>query len=205
MAPKKLIDHLRVSRQSPLHADLEEGNYSEAESNSPLNQEGPLNPTFDPIVASLCGKKKRQALSSSNNKNSEAGALDNLILDRQERHDKHLQQIFSLVSSIGSEVRSVVKAVVAESESHRIKDDKTKSGSAQKETRKAASRNISFADLEEDDMEIKDDDNNNDGGNNDDDDYDVDDYVSHSFYMNRIAEGFDKRAPSRLASSKPAH
>jgi len=33
----------------------------------------------------------------------------------------------------------------------------------------------------------------------------VGDYVSHSFYRNRIAEGFDKRAPSRLASNKPAY
>ncbi len=53
-------------------------------------------------------------------------------------------------------------------------------------------------------MEIQNDDNNNDDGNNDDD-YDVGDYVSHPFYRNRIAEGFEKRAPSRLASSKPAY
>ena len=53
-------------------------------------------------------------------------------------------------------------------------------------------------------MEIKNDDNTNENGNGDDD-CDVDDYVSHTFYMNRIAEGFDKRPPSRLASSKPAY
>ena len=50
---------------------------------------------------------------------------------------------------------------------------------------------------------MKNDDDNNDDGNNDDD-YDVGDYVSHTFYRNRIAEGSDKRAPSRLASSKQA-
>ena len=57
--------------------------------------------------------------------------------------------------------------------------------------------------MEEDDKEVKDDDTNNDDGNSDND-YDVGDYVSHAFYMDRIAEGFDKRAPSRLASNKPA-
>jgi len=97
----------------------------------------------------------------------------------------------------------VVK-VVAVAEEQRTKDDNKKSGPAQKETGKAASRNVSFADLEEDNMEIKDDDNNNDDGN-DDDDYDAGDYVSNSFYRNRIAEGFDKRAPSRLSSSKPSY
>ena len=58
--------------------------------------------------------------------------------------------------------------------------------------------------MEEEDKKIKDDDNNNDDGNIDDD-YDVGDYVSHSFYRNRIAEGLDKRAPSRLSSSKPSY
>jgi hypothetical protein len=83
-------------------------------------------------------------------------------------------------------------------------DDKNKSGPSQKDTGKAASRSVSFANLEVNDREIKDDDNIDDGGNTDDD-YDAGDYVSHSFYINRIAEGFDKRAPSRLASSKRAY
>ncbi len=51
--------------------------------------------------------------------------------------------------------------------------------------------------MEEGDREIKDDSINDDG--NIDDDYDTGDYVSHSFYKNRIAEGFDKRAPLRLS------
>jgi len=49
--------------------------------------------------------------------------------------------------------------------------------------------------LKEDDREFKDDDNSNDD-NNGDDEYDAVDNVAHSFYRNRIAEGFDKRAPS---------
>ncbi len=59
--------------------------------------------------------------------------------------------------------------------------------------------------MEENDKKIKDDDNNNYDDGNNDDDYDAGDYVSHSFYRNRIAEGFDKRAPSRLSSSKPSY
>jgi hypothetical protein len=97
-----------------------------------------------------------------------------------------------------------VVTVVAVAEEQRTKDDNKKSGPAQKETGKAASRSVSFADLEEDNREIKDDDNNNDNGN-DDDECDASDYVSHSFYKNHIAEGFDKRAPSRLSSSKPSY
>ena len=75
-----------------------------------------------------------------------------------------------MVSSLGSEIRSVVK-VVAVAEEQRTRDDKKKSGLTQKETGKAALRSVSFADLEEDDKEIKDNDNNNnnDDGNNDDD------------------------------------
>jgi hypothetical protein len=52
MAPKKITDQLRVARQSPLPESPEEGDYSDVENTPPLNQEGALNPTFDPIVAS---------------------------------------------------------------------------------------------------------------------------------------------------------
>jgi hypothetical protein len=70
MAPKKLIDQPQVSRQSLLHANTEEENYCDAENNLPLNQEGALNPMFDPIVASPSGKGKSQASSASNCENS---------------------------------------------------------------------------------------------------------------------------------------
>ncbi len=32
-----------------------------------------------------------------------------------------------------------------------------------------------------------------------------DDYVSHGMYRDIVAEGFDKRSPSRLAPKKPAY
>jgi hypothetical protein len=207
MASKKLSDKLRALRRSlsPSHADPEEGEYNDEENNPPLSQEGAFTPTFAPIVSSPASKGKNSASSSTSTiyENSEAAARNNFILERHEEQDKQLQQLLCLVSSLGSEFRSVLK-VVAENESHRIKDARKKSGPSHKDTGKAASRNVLFADLEEDDKEIKGDDNNNDNGNSDDE-YDVEDYVSHSFYMNRIAEGFEKRAPSRLASSKPAY
>jgi len=65
MAPKKITDHLRVARQSPLPEGPEEGDYNDAENNPPLNKEGALNPTFDPIVASPSGKSKSPASSSA--------------------------------------------------------------------------------------------------------------------------------------------
>ena len=58
--------------------------------------------------------------------------------------------------------------VVADNESQRDSDI-NKSGPSQKDTGKAASRSVSFANLEEDDKEIKDDDDNNDDGNGDSD------------------------------------
>jgi hypothetical protein len=96
----------------------------------------------------------------------------------------------------------VVK-VVAENENQRINDN-NKSGPYQKDTGKAASRSVSFADLEEDDKEIQDD-NNNGVKDEDENDYNINDYVSHGFYRDRLAEGFDKRAPVRLASNTPAY
>jgi hypothetical protein len=205
MAPKtKLSDKLRALRRSlsPSHRDPEEGEFSDEENNPPLNQEGALNPTFDPIVASPASKGKSQASSSATTREENITARDVYILEKQANQEEQLRQLFSLVNSLGSEVRSVIK-VVAENEEQR-KDDNNKSGPSRKDTGKAASRSVSFADLEEDDREVKDDGNNNDDGNSDSD-YDVGDYVSHAFYRDRIAEGFDKRAPSRLASNKPAY
>jgi hypothetical protein len=171
MAPKKLSDKLRALRRSLSfsHADPEEGKYIDEDNNPPLNQEGALNPTFDPIVASPAIKGKSLASSSAATiyENSEAAARNNFTLETQEEQKKQLQQLFSLVSSLGSEFRSLLK-VVAENESQRIKDDGKKSGPSQKDTGKAASRSVSFADLEKKDKEIKGDDNNNDDGNNDD-------------------------------------
>jgi len=100
-------------------------------------------------------------------------------------------------------MRSVVK-VVAENENQRIKDN-TKSGPSQKNTGKLVARIVLFADLEEDDREEKNDDDNNNENGNSDDGYDVDDYVSHACCTERVAEGVDKRSPSRLASNKPAY
>ncbi len=57
--------------------------------------------------------------------------------------------------------------------------------------------------MSEDDREVHDDDDNNDDSD-DDEIGEVDDYVSHFFYRKHLAEGFDKRFPSRLAAKKPA-
>ncbi len=152
MAPKKISDHLRVARpQSPLPASPEEGDYSDAENNPPLYQEGALNPTFDPIIAAPSSKGKGQTTSSTSTREQNAASRDLFILEKQANQEEQLQQLFSLVSTLGSEIRSVVK-VVEENENKRINDN-NKSGPYQKDTGKAASRSVSFADLEEDDRE----------------------------------------------------
>ena len=84
MAPKKISDQLRVARQSPLPASPEEGDYSDAENNPPLNQEGALNPTFDPIIASPSSKGKGQASSSTTTRDEHiAASRDLYILEKQ--------------------------------------------------------------------------------------------------------------------------
>ncbi len=82
MAPKKISDQLRVARpQSPLPSP-EEGDYSDGENNPPLNQEGALNPTFDPIIASPSGKGKGQASSSTSTREENAASRDLFILEK---------------------------------------------------------------------------------------------------------------------------
>ena len=125
MAPKKITDHLRVARQSSLPEGFEEGNYSDAENNPPLNQEGALNPTFDPIIASPSGKGKSSASSSAATREENITARDVYILEKQANQEEQLRQLFSFFSSLGSEIRSVVK-VVAVAEEQRIKDDNRK-------------------------------------------------------------------------------
>jgi len=124
MAPKEITDHLRVARQSPLPEGPEEGDYNDAENNPPLSHKGALNPTFDPIIASPSGKGKSPASSSARIfENSSATARDNFILEKQAGHQEQLRQLFSLATTLGSEIRSVEK-VVAENEDQRIKNDK---------------------------------------------------------------------------------
>ena len=67
---------------------------------------------FDPIVASPSGKGKSPASSSATNyENSEAASRDNFIIEKHARQEEQLRQLFTLVSSLGSEIRSVVKVV----------------------------------------------------------------------------------------------
>jgi hypothetical protein len=206
MAPKKSIaDHFHA-RLSPARKDPEEEHSNEEEELVPmLNQLGATNPVFDPIVGPPSGKKKCLASASSASPffQSEAAPRDDRILERQAEQDEQLRNIFSLVSSLGSEVRSVIDLVGA-NENKRA-SDATESDPSRKGKGKAAPRNVSFANLIEDDREVHDDDDNN---NNDDDDNEigeVDDYVSHLFFLERLPEGFDKMSPSIMVANKPAY
>ena len=207
MAPKKTIaEHLRA-RLSPARKDPEEGTSNEEESFAPpLNQQGAtVNPVFDPVVGPPSGKDKLQASSSSDPhfRQPYVTSRDDEVLQRQAVQDEQLRQLFSIVSSLGSDVRTCISLVGA-NENKRI-NDTTESDPSQKGKGKAASRSVSFAEFQEDDREVQDDDDDN---NDDDSDYEigeVDDYVSHLYYRDRLAEGFDKRSPSRLAANKPAY
>ena len=206
MAPKKTIaEHLRA-RLSPARKDPEEGTSNEEEKFSPpLNQQGATNPVFDPVIGPPSGKEKLLASASSDPhfRQPYVTSRDDEVLERVAVQDEQLRQLFRIVSSLGSDVRSCIDIIGAK-EIQRV-DDATKSDPSQKGKGKAASRSVSFADLAEDDREVQDDDDDNNNDDDDDEIGEVDDYVSHLFYRERLAEGFDKRSPSRLAANKPAY
>ena len=98
---------------------------------------------------------------------------------------------------MGSKIEAVAE-VVAESNNSSRRIEPQESGPSQQEKGKAVSRSVSFA-KEVDEKEDE---------NDDDEDRGIDsggDYVSHGLYRDIIAEGFDKRSPSRLAPNKPAY
>ena len=206
MAPKKTIaEHLRA-RLSPARKDPEEGTSNEEEEFSPpLNQQGATNPVFDPVIGPPSGKEKLLASASSDPhfRQPYVTSRDDEVLERVAVQDEQLRQLFRIVSSLGSDVRSCIDIIGAK-EIQRF-DDATQSDPSQKGKGKAASRSVSFADLAEDDREVQDDDDDNNNDDDDDEIGEVDDYVSHLFYRERLAEGFDKRSPSRLAANKPAY
>jgi hypothetical protein len=178
---------------SPARKYPESERSNEEEEPDPLlNQFGATNPIFDPIVGPPSGKNQSIASVSSASlfSASEATARDDEVLEKQAKREKQLRQLFSPVISLGSEVRSVIDLVRA-NESKRV-NDATESDPSQKGKGKAASCNVSFANLIEDDMVVQDD---ADDDNDDDDDNEigeVDDYVSHLFYRERLAEGLTK-------------
>ena len=93
---------------------------------------------------------------------------------------------------MGSKIEAVAEVVV-ESNISSKRVEPPESGPSHQEKGKAAPRNVSFA-KEVDEKEGENDDDENRGIDS------GDDYVSHGMYRGIIAEGFDKRSPSRLAS-----
>ena len=82
MVPKKITGQLRVARRSPLPESPEEGEYNDAENKPPLNQDGALNPAFDPIVASPSNKGKISAASSATTREENATTRDVYIFEK---------------------------------------------------------------------------------------------------------------------------
>jgi len=96
---------------------------------------------------------------------------------------------------MGSKIEAVAE-IVAESSIPSRRVEPPESGPSHQEKVKAAARIVLFArkvDEKEDESDNNEDDHCIDSG---------DDCVSHSLYRDIIAEGFDKRFPSRLASNK---
>ncbi len=158
-----------------------------------------MNPTFDPVVGSHASKDNSSASTSAQEvADGFISERDVFILEKQAQQEEQLRQLFSLVTTLGSDIRSVVK-VVASSSEQRLDHQ---SDPAHKEKGKAARRIVSF-EIEEDDEENL---NDDEIGNDDDGGYCADNnFVSHCYYRALIAEGFDKRFSSRPAVNKPSH
>jgi hypothetical protein len=194
MAPKRSVEQ-RVRRSSIRDPEEKESNNNEEEEefDPPLNQGG-LNPTFDPVVGPPASKDISSASASAQGvAYSSISERDVFILERQAQQEVQLRQLFSLVTTLGSEIKSVVKVVASSSEQSRLDHQ---SNPAHKEKGKTARCNVAFEIKKDDEVDLNDDKigNDKDGGYCADDDY-----VSHGCYRDLIAEGFDKRSPSRLA------
>ena len=102
-----------------------------------------------------------------------------------------------LDSSLGSKIEAVAE-VMAKSNSSSRRVEPPESCQSHQEKGKAAQRIVSFA-KEVDEKEGKNDDDEDRGTDS------GDDYVSHGMHRDIIAEGYDKRSPSRLAPNKHAY
>jgi hypothetical protein len=105
--------------------------------------------------------------------------------------------MFLLVSSLGSKIETI-KDVVAGSSSNITRVELPQIGPSHQEKGKVVSCNVTFA-KEVDEKEDDEDENPEDDLGI----YNGDNYVSHGLYRDIIAEGFDKRSPSRLTSTSP--
>ncbi len=78
--------------------------------NPPLNWEG-LNPTFDKIISPPSPPKGKGAtLTSSSYSNADAlgKTTRNYLLEQQSDQKEQLRQLYSLVSMLGEEIRTIV-------------------------------------------------------------------------------------------------
>ena len=121
MAPKKSDAARRAkkvftqTRANPrISEEAEEGaSDDDEEFNPPLNQEG-LNSTFDKIISPPSPRKRKGAASTSSTY-SDADALgtttQNYLLEQQTDLKEQLRQLFSLVSKLREEIKTVVRTV----------------------------------------------------------------------------------------------
>jgi hypothetical protein len=158
---------------------------------------GRLNPTFDRTIGPpSSGKGKEAAEAAETSGTAPSVNRDDFILEQQAEQAQQLRQLFSLVSSLGSEIKTVVERVTDIGSSREPVEAATQSGPPQRRVK------VGFVDPPLDQEEEEEEESD------DEDDEQLtsgDTYVSHAVYRERIAEGFAKRSPSRLASNKPAY
>ena len=121
MAPKKSDAARRAKKvftptcaNPRISEETEEGaSDDDEEFNPPLNQKG-LNPTFDRIISPPSPRKGKGA-SLASSTYSDADTLgtttQNNTLEQQADQKEQLRQLFSLVSTLGEEIRTVVRTV----------------------------------------------------------------------------------------------
>jgi hypothetical protein len=179
--------------------DEEDGSGSEEGIQPSRFTTGSLNPTFDRTIAPPSASKGKEAAAAAETSGSvPSDYVPHFILEQQEQAEQ-LRQLFSLVSSLGSEIRTIVRS---EGRVPDVGSSREPVEAAIQSGPSTVKGKVTFCDspLEQ---EVEDEEES-------DDDADVvevsrDKFVSHSYYRDRIGEGFAKRAPSRLSSSKPSY
>ena len=195
MSPKAAGSSSRA-RPPTTQESLEEGNRGDSNDEGlvpSLNQLGYRE--FDQVISPPSNRDTRTPAGATRSSFERFSTPRAEILSAQHsRQQEQLDRLFELVEKIGSGVRSEVSATLVNGSN--VRDE----GSAPSPKGKGKALAKQHITSDEDEF-----DNNHDNGEDPLEYDDMDDYVNHAYYREKIAEGFCNRAPSRLASNKPGY
>ena len=200
MPPRKASSTAQASWLPPTqeHPEEEERDCDDIEEEIGTNR-GDEAFSFDRVVSPPSGRAVRTPARVT--RSTAAARIStpraDIIAEQQSRQQEQLEKLFELVGSLHSDIRSVASAV-ADGKNARL-EARAPAPKGKGKARGSESRRVTPSDAGSDDAESSE-------GEEEFVEYeDVDDYVSHAYYRDRITEGFSNRCPSRLANNKPAY